>query len=73
MRISPDTTVSSLIESWINGNRKDVINTLADDHPGLTAVLIVQGLADGRLKRTDANAIANLLIDRRVDMLREEE
>lgn len=67
--IDVDANVSEMIESWKNGNLTHVINALASDHAGLTAVLLVQGLADGTLTRTDTNRIANMLIDRRVEMV----
>ncbi len=67
--IDPDITISELIESWVNGNQAHVLNTLLNDHVGLTAFLLVQGLADGSLSKADANRIANRLIDARVTAL----
>lgn len=68
--IDPDVNISELIDSWINGNIRHVIDILAADHAGLTAVMLMQGLQDRTLTVKDANTIANLLIDRRVMELR---
>ena len=46
-----------------------VLHQLLNDHVGLTAVLLVQGLADGALSKSDANRIANRLIDARLTAL----
>lgn len=67
--INPDITVSELIASWVDGNQAWVLQQLLNDHVGLTAVLLVQGLADGTLSKADANRIANRLIDARLTAL----
>ena len=64
--IDPDAIASELAESWINGNKNDVIKTLSTDHPALTALVLL----DRVLMRPDRNEITNRLIDHRVDTLR---
>ena len=70
--IDPDVIAADLTESWHNGNRKYVIYKLREDHPGLTALLLVQfgPMCDGLLTREDCNAIANLLVDERMERTR---
>ena len=68
MRIDPDANVSRLLESWENGNRNDVITALANDHPGLTAFFLVAGIGGKMLNRSDANIIANRLMDIRIEL-----
>lgn len=63
--IDGDITVKELADMWLNGNRKEVIDRLENDHPGLTAMLLIQGRLDHDLGATDCNAIANMLMDRR--------
>ena len=71
MKIDPDVTASELIESWINGNLAYVIDALSSDHPGLTAMVIVQGIHDRLLDAGDVNSITNMLLDRRVSLYKE--
>lgn len=61
--------VGNLFESWKNGNRNDVIETLANDHPGLTAMFLVQGTDEDILTSTDCDMVTNLLIERRKERL----
>lgn len=60
-----EITVTELVEMWQSRKKTEVIDILKNDHPGLTAVFLVQASQDGHLKRTDLNEIANLLIDAR--------
>ncbi len=66
MKIDPEANVMDMLRSWTNGNRNDVIEALANDHPGLTAMFLVTGIGEKMLSRADANHITNTLIDRRV-------
>jgi len=70
--INPDAITTELIDAWKAGQEAQVINCLAADHPGLTAVMIVQGLHDRSLTGSDANSIANQLIDSRANELQEQ-
>lgn len=63
--IDPDLTVRELIRLWHDGRKYDVISTLAGEHAGLTALLIVQGLDDAAINRSTAREIANALVDAR--------
>ena len=63
--IDSEVLVSDLVEQWINGNRVYVLDILESDHPGLTAIMIVQGSQDRALSIEDCNSITNMLIDRR--------
>ena len=67
--IDLDATSSDLAKSWVNSNQSHVIRTLKNDHPGLTALLLVQHgpWCDGILTQGDCNSIANRLIDDRAD------
>jgi hypothetical protein len=65
MVIDPNLTVKSLLVDWKNGKKTQVIETLAQEHPAMTALLIVQGSHDRELLVEDCNEITNLLIERR--------
>jgi hypothetical protein len=67
--IDDEAYATDLIASWKNGNKSDVINKLASDHPGLTALVIVQGCTDRLLSVSDCNEIANRLTDARRELL----
>ena len=68
MKIDPEVSVMELLESFNNGNIKSVVDALADDHPGLTAMFLVTGIGEKMLDRSDANTITNMLMDRRIEM-----
>lgn len=74
-RIIIDATVSvaELLDSWVYGNRVYVIATLKYDHPGLAAMFIIEGIKNHQLKTSDVNTVVNLLMDDRIDLLRETE
>jgi hypothetical protein len=57
-----------LIVSWINGNKRYVIDKLKNDHPALTALVITEGAKSKRLTLSDVNSIVNMLIDDRVEL-----
>ena len=65
LKIDPDASYRELCEAWKNGNKVDVLDKLANDHAGLTAIVIVQGSQDRLLTLSDCNEICNGLIDRR--------
>jgi hypothetical protein len=65
-KIVYDWKISDLFQVWKNSPNA-VVKVLADDHPGLTAAFIAQGLADKILKLSDVNMIANTLIEFRVN------
>jgi hypothetical protein len=69
MKIDPEVSVSELLDNWVNGNRSYVIAKLESDHPGLTALFIVQGTIDGCLKASDCNSVCNRLIDCRMGIV----
>jgi len=62
MIISPEANACEIAKSWVNGNRSWVIDQLKNDHPGLTAAVIVQGTHSSILTAADCNAITNLLV-----------
>lgn len=69
MQIDPHITIDSIIQVWTTGYlpaRERIIDSLAQDHPGLTAAVLAQGIADGRLDTEEVNSIANRLLDRRI-------
>lgn len=68
-KIDPDASLYELGVMWKQGHHERVINRLKRDHPGLTAMLLVQlgPLCDGMLNKSDCNMIANHLIDDRME------
>jgi len=52
-----------MLEMWEAGRKADVIDILAKAHPCVTAVLLVTGISDRRLSRSDCNEISNMLLD----------
>ena len=72
MQINPEANARQIAESWVNGNISRVIDQLKNDHPGLTAMVIVQGTYDGLLTVADCNTICDLLIDDRYKRLQGE-
>ncbi len=60
-----DYSVAELLKLWKN-NKSAVVRMLKEDHPGLTATFIAQGLADRHLTIADVNTIANLLTEERM-------
>jgi hypothetical protein len=67
--IDDEVSASDLIDSWNNGNKSDVLDKLANDHAGLTAMVLVTGATDKRLSLAACNEITNKLIDRRRDLM----
>lgn len=67
--IDLEVSASELAESYINGNRNGVIQQLENDHPGLTALLLVQHGpgCGGKLSQSDCNTITNRLLDARAE------
>lgn len=70
MNINPEIGYTEVIAMWKSGDHRRFVEILENDHPGLTALVIVQGCQDGNLTRNDANRIANLLIDSRQEMFK---
>jgi hypothetical protein len=58
-----DPQISDLLDQWRSGERARVIETLANSHPAITAVFIVQCSRDRSLNISDCNEITNLLLD----------
>ena len=58
-----DVSYTELFDAWQAGNKADVISNLSRRHPAVTALFIVQGAQDGKLKLPEANELANLLMD----------
>jgi hypothetical protein len=69
IRIDDQVSANDLIDSWKNGNKSYVLNKLANDHPGLTAMVIITGAIEKRLTLADCNEITNRLIDMRLELL----
>lgn len=67
LTIDPEVSASELVESFVNGNKKDVINALKQDHPALTALFLYT--AQGKLSESDINYIINTLIDDRMSLV----
>lgn len=62
--IDADVTASELSRAWRNGNKEFVLESLENDHCGLTALFLVcHGWEIGESGR---NQIANHLIDARM-------
>lgn len=61
-----DHNVSDLLDNWTNGNKSYVIDALANDLPGLTAMFLVTGITEKRLTQSDCNHLTNRLIDIRM-------
>lgn len=59
--------VSELLETWRNGNRKDVIDVLESSHPCVTALFLTTGIADKQLGGADRNIVTNMLLDRKIE------
>ena len=72
MTINPDINVEQLLTNWTNGQKSSVFDALSNDHPGLTALVLVEGIRRNVLKVTDVNRIVNILIERRVEALHEQ-
>ena len=73
MTIDPEINVAQLQDKWTNGDCSDVLNALSNDHPGLTALFLLEGIRSKRLNQSDCNVIVNHLIDQRVAQLRQQE
>jgi len=65
-RVDLDVSARDLVETWINGNRNEVIKALTDDHPGLTALFLHHALEKKGFDRSDFNTVVNRLIDYRI-------
>lgn len=67
-----DIKVADLLRMWKDGKRDDVLNTLEEDHAGLTAMFITAGSQHTedalRLTVSDCNIVTNLLMDRRIKL-----
>ena len=63
--INPDAVVDDMLEGWINGNRADTVQALANDHPGLAVFFVVEGIRRKVLNVGDVNRITNALMDHR--------
>jgi hypothetical protein len=66
-----DWKLADLFQLWKDDKHTEVINILGEDHPGLVAAFIAQGIADKRITRSDVNEIANLLIEKRIKLAQE--
>ena len=72
MKINPDINIQELVNSWINGNRIHVLDILENEHPALTAMMLVVGSYDRTLNVNECNTITNMLSDRRLVMIQKE-
>lgn len=68
--IDPDAQARAIIDSWINGNRNEVIQALANDHAGLTALVLYMGFEENQLSVNDLRILINNLIDLRIEIVR---
>lgn len=69
--IDVEISVSQMIENWKNGNCKEVLEALKEDHPGLTAMFMLEGIRSKVLKEIDCNRIANILIEDRMELCKD--
>jgi len=60
-----DWNLADLFHLWKHGNQDQVITILSEDHPGLTALFLAQGIADNVINRSDLNTVANKLSELR--------
>jgi len=60
-------SVSELIETWINGNRKEVIANLSQRHPAVAAHFILEGAQSG-LDVGDCNSVVNMLTEDQMEI-----
>lgn len=67
--IDEEASVDALLDSYINGNKSYVLDTLKNDHPGLAVFFITEGIKSQRLSLSDVNIITNKLIDDRRELL----
>jgi hypothetical protein len=63
-----NVTCEQLFNEIVVGNYQSVVANLAQRHPAVTAMTLVQGLADGSIDRPQANTVANLLMDDLIDL-----
>lgn len=56
-----DWKLADLFQLWKENHQDQVVRILSEDHPALTALFIAQGVADGIIRKTDLNTIANML------------
>jgi hypothetical protein len=73
MTIDPDLTVSELLAAWRLGEREQVLDILAGDHPGLAALFLSQVAREIGLGLTAFNTAVNGLIDRRVEAVKKQD
>ena len=73
MTIDPEISIAQLHEKWTSGNFAAVLNALSNDHPGLTALFLLEGIRSKMLNQADCNGIVNHLIDQRAAQLRQQE
>ena len=66
--IYDDHKVSEMIESYVNGNKNDVIQILDSDHPALAAMFIYTAITSKKLDRGDVNTIVNRLLEKRTEL-----
>lgn len=62
-----DISVKDLLTQFKNGNRQDVITTLLEAHPCVTAMLLTVGMLEGHLRQEDCNIITNMLVDAKTE------
>lgn len=66
IEIDPEASIEVMLANWSNGNKNEVIEALQNDHAGLTAFFIVEGVLSNRLTHSDCNVVSNRLIDDRM-------
>jgi hypothetical protein len=62
-----DVNVKELLTQFKNGNRQEVITTLLEAHPCVTAMLLTVGMLEGHLRQEDCNIITNMLVDAKTE------
>jgi hypothetical protein len=62
-----DVSARELLTQFKNGNRQDVITTLLEAHPCVTALLLTTGMLEKTLTQEDCNIITNMLIDAKTE------
>jgi len=71
IQIDPDVLVTELCGSWIDGNKNEVIQQLATDHAGLTALFLCVGISDHGFNRGTLNEVTSRLNDIRTEIGRD--
>ncbi len=67
MSVDHDRTVENLLDTFVNGNRTEVVDNLSKRHPAITALFFLQAQVRG-LPVEDLNLITNQLMDNLIEV-----